>query len=382
MMSFLIGALGVVFAFGLVIFVHEFGHFIVAKRTGVQVDRFSFGLGPEMFGFQWGETRYCVAWIPLGGEVRMAGEMEPGAESSLAPRNPREFFAKPWYRRIPIVLAGPAMNYVLAFAVFALVFFVYGNPRLSSEAVIGDLAPGYPGQTAGLKSGDRITAVARAPKTGASASETEAPVAVTSWEGLATIIHAAPDIPLDLQVSREEQSGPVSLRVRVVPRKDPASGHGLIGITPSTTFDPVGAVESLRLGGQQTVYWTVYTLTYLKDRLVRREKPELSGPVGIATVISKSAQSGLQDYLFLIAMISLGIGLFNLFPIPMLDGGHLMFFLYEGVFRRPAGRRVVAAANAVGLTLLLAILAFATLADVQRLRASRAKPPVEAGENK
>src|SRR5688500_15946758 len=119
-MSFLIGAIGVVFGFGLVIFVHEFGHFIVAKKSGVKVDRFSFGLGPEMVGFQWGETRYCIAWIPLGGEVRMAGEMElEDAAAAPRPRDPREFFALSWYRRIPIVLAGPAMNYVLAFLIFS-----------------------------------------------------------------------------------------------------------------------------------------------------------------------------------------------------------------------------------------------------------------------
>lgn len=363
MISFLIGALGVVFAFGLVIFVHEFGHFIVAKKTGVKVDRFSFGLGPEMFGFQWGETRYCVAWIPLGGEVRMAGEMEPGGEPK-ADRDPREFFAKPWYKRIPIVLAGPAMNYVLAFALFALVFFAYGNPRLSTEPLIGELADGYPARTAGLNAGDRILSV-----DGAS---------VSTWESLATIIHASADKTLTLSVERGAGEGKTLLTIAVTPRRDPVSGRGLIGVTPTTVFDPVGFGAAFRLGAEQTVYWSLHTLDYLKERLVRREKPELSGPVGIASVISKSARSGLQDYLFLIAMISLGIGLFNLFPIPMLDGGHLMFYLYEGIFRRPAGRRVVMAANMVGLSVLLGILVFATYSDIQRIRAARAKPAVDA----
>lgn len=368
MISFLIGALGVVFAFGLVIFVHEFGHFIVAKKTGVKVDRFSFGLGPEMFGFQWGETRYCVAWIPLGGEVRMAGEMEPGAEPR-ADRDPREFFAKPWYKRIPIVLAGPAMNYVLAYALFALVFLAYGNPRLSTEPVIGELADGFPARAAGLEAGDRIVAV-----DGNSAA---------TWAALAEKIHASPEKPLVLSVERGAGDARRTLSIPVTPRRDPVSGRGLIGVTPTTVFDPVGAIESLRLGAQQTVYWSLHTLDYLKERLVRREKPELSGPVGIASVISKSARSGLQDYLFLIAMISLGIGLFNLFPIPMLDGGHLMFFLYEGIFRRPAGRRLVVAANTVGLSILLGILVFATYSDIQRIRAARAGTASSAaGETK
>lgn len=369
MISFLIGALGVAFAFGLVIFVHEFGHFIVAKKTGVKVDRFSFGLGPEMFGFQWGETRYCVAWIPLGGEVRMAGEMEPGGEPKTD-RDPREFFAKPWYKRIPIVLAGPAMNYVLAFALFALVFLAYGNPRLSTEPVIGELAEGYPARTAGLNAGDRILSVDGA--------------AVVTWESLATVIHASAEKTLTLSVERGAGEGKQSLTIAVTPRRDPVSGRGLIGVTPTTVFGPVGFFESFRLGAEQTVYWSLHTLDYLKERIVRREKPELSGPVGIASVISKSARSGLQDYIFLIAIISLSIGFFNLFPIPMLDGGHLMFYLYEGIFRRPAGRRVVMAANMLGLSVLLGIFVFATYSDIQRIRAARSKPVLgaPAGEGK
>lgn len=354
MISFLLGSASVLIAFGLVIFVHEFGHFIVAKKTGVKVDRFSFGLGPELFGFTWGETRYCVAWIPLGGEVRMAGEMDPGAEHTL-PRDPREFFAKPWYRRIPIVVAGPAMNYALAFLLFSLVFFVWGNPSLSTEAVIGDLAEGFPAQTAGLKPGDRVLSIDGVP--------------VAQWKELALAIHDRAERPVRLDVQRTENGKTsAALRVQLTPRRDPATGHGLIGITPLTVYEKTGLFGSLRMGAFQTVFWSVHTLDYLKERIVRREKPELSGPVGIAAVISKSARSGMQDYIFLIAMISLGIGLFNLFPIPMLDGGHLMFYLIEGLVRRPVSRRIVQTANAVGLSVLLGILVFATYSDIQRLR--------------
>lgn len=281
MISFLLGSASVLIAFGLVIFVHEFGHFIVAKKTGVKVDRFSFGLGPELFGFTWGETRYCVAWIPLGGEVRMAGEMDPGAERT-APRDPREFFAKPWYRRIPIVVAGPAMNYALAFLLFSLVFFVWGNPSLSTEAVIGDLAEGFPAQTAGLRPGDRVLSIDG--------------VAVAQWKELALAIHDRAERPVRLDVQRTENGKTsVALRVQLTPRRDPATGHGLIGITPLTVYEKMGLFGSLRMGAFQTVFWSVHTLDYLKERIVRREKPELSGPVGIAAVISKSARSGMQD---------------------------------------------------------------------------------------
>lgn len=358
-MSFLISALGIVFAFGIVVFVHEFGHFIVAKKSGVKVDRFSFGLGPEMFGFQWGETRYCVAWIPLGGEVRMAGEMQPGGDPA-AVKDSREFYAKPWYRRIPIVVAGPAMNYVLAYVLFSFVFLFWGQPKPSPEPVVGDLVASYPAHAAGLLSGDRIVKV-----NGQS---------VSLWTEVADIIHQNPETAVDLSVNRGNGE---TLSFRVVPRRDPASGVGLIGISPAVSYASLPLGDALAAGGQQTVFWTKHTLTYLGEKIVNRQKPELSGPLGIASIISKSTQSGIQDYLFLIALISLGIGLFNLFPIPMLDGGHLVFFLWEGIFRKPASRRVVQTANVVGLSLLLGILVFATFSDVQRMRSKPAAVSVD-----
>jgi regulator of sigma E protease len=350
-MSFLFGALSVVFAFGLVIFVHEFGHFIVAKKTGVRVDRFSFGLGPEMVGFKWGETRYCLAWIPLGGEVRMAGEMElEDAAGRPAARDPREFFAQPWYRRIPIVVAGPAMNYVLAFFLFALVSFVWGVPTPSADPVVGEVAESYPAAQAGLKPGDRVISIDGLP--------------VEGWKQVAEKIHASAGKPLALKVRRGEGS----LDLRVTPLEDKASGRGLIGITPATVQERMGFGESLKRGVEQCWGWSKLTVVYLAEKIVRRERPELSGPVGIASVVAKAAQSGPTNYLSLIALISVGIGLFNLFPIPMLDGGHMAFYLWEGVFRRPASRRVVQAANMAGLAALLSIFLFATYSDIQRLR--------------
>jgi regulator of sigma E protease len=348
-MSFLIPALGVLFAFGLVIFVHEFGHFIVAKKSGVKVDRFSFGLGPEMVGFQWGETRYCLAWIPLGGEVRMAGEMElEDAVAAAKPRDPREFFALPWYRRIPIVVAGPAMNYVLSFFLFALIAFAWGVPKPSPEARVGDLAAGFPAAQAGLEPGDLFLSIDGAP--------------LADWPSMAAVIHKSAGKPLTLEVRRGEKTFSVTL----TPREE--GGRGLIGVTPATVQEkqPFGA--SLALGARQCWMWSKTTLVYLGQKIARREKLELSGPVGIATVVAKATRSGLADYLFLIALVSVGIGLFNLFPIPMLDGGHLAFFLWEGLFRKPAPKKLVQAANMTGLALLLSIFVFATYSDIKRLR--------------
>jgi regulator of sigma E protease len=354
-MSILISALAIVLVFGVVIFVHEFGHFIVAKKSGVKVDRFSFGLGPEIFGFNWGETRYCVAWIPLGGEVRMAGEAafeEGDPDKPPQPRDPREFFAKPWYRRIPIVVAGPAMNYVLAFLIFSVMALTWGDPRISPEPVIGEVMAGYPAEEAGLRAGDRVLSLDGKP--------------VAAWTEMAESIHGRSGQAVAVEYKRGEETG----TVRLTPRLGP-EGRGLIGVTPSTVFDKVGFWTAWARGAQQTWMWTEYTLRYLGEKLVKREKPELSGPLGIATVVAKATRAGVQDMLYLIALISVGIGLFNLFPIPLLDGGHLMFYLWEGITKRPVTRRAMSVANTLGLSLLLTVLVFATYSDIQRMRGGK-----------
>jgi len=351
-MDYLISAVGVLLAFGVVIFIHEMGHFLVAKWNGVKVERFSFGLGPEALGFTWGETRYCLAWIPLGGEVRMAGEMEPGADLT-AVRDPREFFAKTWYQRVSIVLAGPAMNYVLAWGLFVFVFLLWGNPSPSGDPVVGELLEGGAAQAAGLRTGDRVLSVAGKD--------------VMSWSAMATVIHQSPEQPVELRV---ETAG-VERVLTVTPKKDPVTGTGLIGIAPLIQYAPLPLRSALRQGFFQTSFWTKHTLSYLGQKIIHREKPDLSGPIGIAGVIAKSTKSGPQDYLFLVALISLGIGLFNLFPIPMLDGGHLVYFLWEGVFRKPVPQKAVQMANTVGMVLLIGVLVFATYSDVRRIASGR-----------
>jgi len=360
-MSFLIGALGIVVVFGVVIFIHEFGHFVVAKRANVKVERFSFGLGPEMVGVQWGETRYCLAWIPLGGEVRMAGETEyeEGDKAPSAPPDPRSFFAQSWQRRIGIVLAGPLMNYLLAFVLFASVAYLWGEPRPSHEPVIGELMEGYPAQQAGLLPGDRIVAVAGAK--------------IARWEDLAGEIHRFPGRPIALEFVRDSETKTVQL----TPKADPVTRIGLIGIAPETVYHKVAFFPALRRGAEQIVGWSLFTVHYLGLKIVRREKPDLAGPISIATVVAKATKAGLKDFLYLIALISVGIGLFNLFPIPMLDGGHAVFFLWEGIFRKPLHRKIMERANAVGLALLLGILLFATYSDIQRLRPEKEPVPAD-----
>lgn len=355
----MLSIVAIVLAFGIIIFVHELGHFLVAKFFGIKVERFSFGLGREIFGKTVGETRYCLAWVPLGGEVRMAGEYPEGNSDTKAeePLNPREFYAKPWYKRIGVVLAGPFMNYVIACIIFGALGYIYGQPVISKEPVIGELSPGKPAATAGLVPGDRILSVNDK--------------AVNTWEDAALTIRATEqgkDIVLDIK--REDQE----LQIKVTPEFELGLKANIIGIAPKTDFEKLSLPQAAVSGVRQSINWTVFTLYYLGAKIYKREKPDLAGPIGIAQVLNRAVKAGWHDFMYLIGLISVGVGLFNILPIPLLDGGHATVFALEGLFRRPINRKVVQYANAVGLSILMFIFMFATYNDIQRLRTAKSVP--------
>lgn len=353
--NFLIAAAAILFAFGLVILLHEFGHFIVAKKSGVKVERFSFGLGPEMFGFQWGETRYCVAWLPLGGEVRMAGELvdgdDPKKEVDPTIDTSRHFFSQPWHRRILIALAGPAMNYVLAAVIFFGMLMIWGEPIQTNKTQVGEVMAGMPAEKAGLLKGDNIVSI-QGDK-------------VEDFMTLASKIHKRPGQETEIVFLRDGKE----MKVVLTPQAPDAKGPGLIGIKPADPINDkkkLGVIESGKKAVWQCWNISAFTIYYLGRKIVDRERPDMAGPVGISQVILKAAKSGWEDYFYLIAMISVAIGLFNLFPIPMLDGGHILYYLIEGIRRKPLSPKVMGRANVVGLALLLSLLVFSTINDFQR----------------
>jgi regulator of sigma E protease len=355
-MTILLYAAGILFAFGIVIFVHEFGHFMVAKKSGVKVERFSFGLGPELIGFKYGETRYCIAWLPLGGEVRMAGEFldeDRPADAIKTGDHSRDFFAQPWYRRVAIALAGPFMNYVLAASIFFGMLLIWGEPIQTNKTEVGEVVSGMPAEKAGLQKGDRIVSVQ---------GET-----VEDFLTLASKIHARPGVETSIAFTRND----VPMIVNVVPQKDQEKNLGLIGIRPA---DPIHDRKKANVGEALTKSvrqcWNIsaFTLYYLGQKISARERPDVAGPLGIGQVIVKAVKSGAEDFFYLIGLISVAIGLFNLFPVPLLDGGHMLYYLIEGIRGRPLSHRVMAKANMVGLALLLSLLVFATINDVQRFR--------------
>jgi regulator of sigma E protease len=333
-----------IFGIGILVFIHELGHFIMAKKFGIRVELFAFGFGPELVGFTYGETRYSICAIPLGGMVKMPGESID--ESTGAPD---EFLGQPWYRRLVIAFAGPFTNYVLAVFLFVIVIYFWGLAKPVEEPVIGEVLAGYPAAEAGMRAGDRVLKIEN--------------TAVTSWIQMAELLHSYPDRKIVLTVQRGGQE----LALDVTARKDPASGQGLIGIAPQIVVERVGLLSSVGLSVKVVVYQSVFTLKYLGEKLIRWEKPEVAGPIGVVQILAKAAKAGWDSLLHLLAVISVALGLFNLLPIPLVDGGHIFLSIVEGIIRRPLNKKIIQASNFVGLFIIITIFVFATYSDLARM---------------
>ena len=342
-------AAAVVLTFGMVIFLHEAGHFFVCRWLGVRVERFAFGFGPELLGVTGRTgTRFSICAFPLGGFVKPAGE-----ELETSTGKADEYFGQPWNRRLAIVAAGPAMNYILAFALFTGVVFIKGEPE-TGVATIGNMMAGFPADRAGLQVDDTITRI--------NGEE------VKTWDEVAGTIHRFPDREIELDYSRRGERR----SVRVVPKKDESSGQGVIGIMPKPVYRPVGFGEAMTEGAKQCWTLTAFTVKTIASKVSRRERPDLAGPVGIVQMVSRAAHSGWEDLVFLIGLISVAIGFFNILPVPLLDGGHGAMYLWEGISGRPLTKEVMARANGVGIAFLLSLLVFATYNDVLRIKSERA----------
>jgi regulator of sigma E protease len=342
-------------ALGLLVFVHELGHFAVAKRVGVKVLRFSIGFGPILFARTRGETEYAVSAMPLGGYVKMLGE-EDEEEAQAEPE--RAFATQPLARRSAIVFAGPAMNFLFAFLVYAMLFYAVGAEVPSSEPRVGGVAAGSPAEEAGLEVGDRVSAIDGRP--------------TTTWDALAQTVRDSKGAPLALTVERNGGQ----LDVTVTPRlREQRSMFGeetgqvyLIGIEASHDWKPVGPFEAVSMAGQQTA-----TATYLVVQglalMVQGRVPlrELGGPIAIARAAGQQARAGARYFLSMLAFLSINLGVLNLLPIPALDGGHLALFAVEGSLGRPLRQRHRELAQQVGLLLLLSLMVFVFYNDIHRL---------------
>jgi regulator of sigma E protease len=345
---------------GVVVVVHEFGHFIAARSVGIRVERFSVGFPPRMIGKRFGDTDYCLSWIPLGGYVKMAGMIDESFDMSASefdPRDPRLFMNKKSWQKVLVVCAGVLMNMVLAAVVLWAVYSTRGVPSLPEQisTVIDRPISGYPAQKAGLVRGDRIVSVDGVP--------------VKEWPELVAVIYERPAKEIVVEYERGGERGTVTLTTRSENQAGRDAPVGKIGIAPMLEFERLGVGEAFVTGCLAT--WTILERTAESIGMLvvgRASVRDLAGPVGIAKMTGETAQQGVGDLFELLALISVNIGFLNILPIPALDGGHLVMVVIEGVRRRPLSTRFKLGIQQVGMILLLALIAVVVFNDFMRLR--------------
>lgn len=347
-----------VFVLGVLVFVHELGHFLAAKFSGMRVERFSMGMPPRLFGIKWGETDYCISAIPFGGFVKISGMVDESLDQSALKEEPRpwEFRSKSRVKRFSVIFAGPLMNVLLAYLIFLGGVFYYGIGELSEEPVIGELVDGKPARSAGLLQGDRIIAI-NGDK-------------ISGWEQMAEVIHNAPGQIVTLSVMRGDSVFSMSIQTEAetIGAGEEAQEMGFIGIGPEILSRPSGFFEAFSRAGQQL--WFLGDLIFdTVGKLITGKESirSLAGPVAIAKMAGETARSGFGNLMAFMAMLSLNLGILNLLPIPVLDGGHLLFMTVEGAVRRELPLKVKLIVQQVFMFLLIALMLFVVYNDILRI---------------
>ncbi|MFC1830082.1 RIP metalloprotease RseP [Thermodesulfobacteriota bacterium] len=347
--------LSFVVVLGLLIFVHELGHFLVARLCGVGVEKFSLGFGPKVFGKKIGMTEYLISSIPLGGYVKMVGE-EPDAEIDPADI-PISFTHKHVLKRILIVAAGPLSNLLLAVVIFFGFFQIYGTFLL--KPVVGEVRKGAPAERAGFIKGDEIIFIDETP--------------VSSWEEMAKIITESNGKRLSTRVRRGESEIALSVTPELTTDKN-IFGEDIeryvIGISSSGDVVPIklnpleALSESLVQTYQVSRLMVVGIIKLIKGDISTKN---LGGPIMIVQMAGDQAKEGASNLIYFIAFISLNLAILNILPIPVLDGGHLFFFFIELVIGRPVNLRVREVAQQVGLFILILLMIFVFYNDITRI---------------
>ena len=335
-----------VFVFGLLVLVHEFGHFITAKMTGMRVDEFAIGFGPKLISRKHGETVYSLRAVPLGGFNDIAG-MDPDNNTA----GERGFCAKPVLSRMVVILAGATMNFVLPIVLFFAIFATLGEMTTSPEPVIGEVIPGLSAEKAGLKADDRILSVNGQ--------------AVASWnEFTDKLKDVAEGQNVLLQYRRGEEVG----EVMVSPQFDNRAKRALVGVQSSVAYEEKSLPEAFTLAVTHTEEITVAMLEAIAGLFKDPEQTEqLAGPIGIVQMSGQVAERGFIPLLNFAALLSINLGIINLLPVPVLDGGHFVNLFIEAVRGKPLGSKAVAYTQRVGIALLLMLMIFATKNDLVRV---------------
>jgi regulator of sigma E protease len=352
------------FVLTVIVFIHELGHFVVARRCGVKVEAFSIGFGREIAGFTDRRgTRWKIGWLPLGGYVKFEGDANPASlplAQSLDPSarvSPGNFYGKTVAQRASIVAAGPLANFVLSTLIFAMCFMTVGVPML--EPKVESVQPGSAAAAAGILPGDLVRRI--------DGHE------IVNFSDIQRIVMPRSGEMLLVEVDR----GGEALQFSIVPRPtevdDGLGGKvqvGLLGVSKSPSdlsYVRKNPVEALWLGGAETWELIEQTLRFIKRIFTGKESArQIGGVLSIANISGKAASQGVYDLVQIVALLSVSIGLINLFPVPMLDGGHLLYYAIEAARGRPLGADAQEWGFKVGFALVLALLLFAFWNDLAR----------------
>ncbi len=339
------------------IFVHELGHFLVARRCGIRVLKFSIGFGPRVWGVVRGYTDYCISAFPLGGFVKMLGENPDEVEDVSVSDREQSFSHKPVYQRAAVVAAGPVSNLLFAWFIIFAILVIYGNPQLLP--VIGEIKAGSPAEKAGIQKGDTIIYVNGK--------------AVHEWNDAADIIKSSDGNPIAMELKR----GDGLFRVTVQPETQTLKNifgeeikTPIVGITAKgdVEIEKLNFISAVHLSATRT--WDMIVLTLQGFvKLFQRVIPlsTLGGPIMIAQMAGQQAELGMVNLFFFMAILSINLGILNLLPVPILDGGHLVFYAIEAALGRPLSLKQIEIAQKVGMLLLGSLMLLVFYNDIMRV---------------
>lgn len=338
----LVSILAPIFVFAVIVLIHEGGHFITAKLTGMRVDEFAVGFGPKLGGLKKGETLYSLRAIPLGGFNRIAG-----MDSSDKTDDPRAFVNRPVWARLLVIAAGSISNVLLAFFIFVGAFLYAGYQTFPNLPVVGGVLAGTSAEKQGIEAGDKILSVAGKE--------------VNTWTDIGKITKDLDTRIVPVKVSHEGEEKTLTIMMT-----DGEGGRPIIGISPYLEHHQVGVGEAFLMGGERCVFLLKMMVTGLADMITGHEA-DVAGPIGVARMSAQVADTGFLSFLLFIALLSLNLGFLNLLPIPLLDGGVLILTLIEGISGRELPEKALYYIQTVGVTILLGLFLFAMCNDINGL---------------
>lgn len=334
--------LAAIFVFGVLVTVHEFGHFITAKLMGMCVDEFAIGFGPKLYQQKDGDTLYSLRAIPLGGYNKIAG-MDPDE-----PVTENSFNSKPIPARMLVILAGALMNFILPVILFSGIFMVEGRVQVVNEPVLGVVVDEMAAARAGLKAGDRIVTINNKP--------------MQSWTEVVTTLRGAGTEEVTLTAERD---GRVAT-YKMTPVYNKEAGRALIGISPKLEKESLGFFGSIKEGFIYTKNIIMSMINGLYKIVSGNAPADVSGPIGVAQMAGQVAEKGLLPLMNFVAFLSINLGVINLLPLPALDGGHFVLLILEALRGKPLGSKAMTNIQMIGVAMILALTVFSTFKDITR----------------